>query len=99
MKFEEFWNMISSDLTTPKEFTTQTRPFTAKYSGGRIMVTSSDSVWPIERSQLRQIWSKALMLQEKMRFIHASYAGENMRVSSYIISLIKHYVINEEKLE
>ena len=99
MKFDEFWGMMVQNLAEPKQFVTQTKPFSAKYSGGRILVTTSDSIWPIERSTMRQIWAKALSMHEKMRFIHTNYSHENIRTSSYIISLLKHFVADESKME
>jgi hypothetical protein len=99
MKFEEFWSMMAKDLVEPKQFATQIKPFSAKYSGGRIMVTTSDTVWPIERSTIRQMWTKALSMHEKMRFIHTNYSHENIRTSSYIISLIKHFVADEANMD
>lgn len=99
MKFDEFWGVMAENLAEPKQFATQTKSFSAKYSGGRILVTTSDSVWPIERSTMRQIWTKALSMHEKMRFIHTNYSHENIRTSSYIISLMKHFVADESKME
>lgn len=99
MKFDEFWSIMTTTLAEPKQFATQTKPFSAKYSGGRIMVTTDDTIWPIERSTMRQIWAKALSMHEKMRFSHTSYSHENIRTSSYIISLIKHFVADESKME
>ena len=99
MKFDDFWNLMVTELATPKQFVTQTKPFSAKYSGGRIMVSTSDTLWPIDRSAMRQIWTKALSMHEKMRFIHTNYSHENIRTSSYIISLMKHFVIDETKME
>lgn len=100
MKFDDFWGTMTTDLTTQKQFATQTKPFHAKYSGGRIIVTTSDdTLWTIDRSTARQIWNKALSMHEKMRFIHTSYAHENIRTSSYIISLMKHFVADESKME
>lgn len=100
MKFDEFWGIVTTDLTTPKQFATQTKSFFAKYSGGRIIVTTSDdSLWTIDRSTARQVWTKALSMHEKMRFIHTHYTHENIRTSSYIISLMKHFVADESKME
>ena len=99
MKFDEFWVMMVQNLAEPKQFATQIKPFSAKYSGGRILVTTSDSIWPIERSTMRQIWTKAVSMHEKMRFIHTNYSHENIRTSSYIISLMKHFVSDESKME
>lgn len=99
MKFDDFWNLMVTELTTPKQFVTQTKPFSAKYSGGRIMVSTSDTLWPIDRSAMRQIWTKALSMHEKMRFVHTNYSHDNIRTSSYIISLMKHFVIDETKME
>lgn len=99
MQFDDFWNLMALELVTPKQFTTQTKPFTAKYSGGRIMVSTNDTLWPIDRSAMKQIWSKALSMHEKMRFIHTNYSHENIRTSSYIISLMKHFIADESKME
>lgn len=99
MKFDEFWNVLVVDLASPKQFSTQTKPFHAKYSGGRIIVTAGDLLWPIERSVMRQVWNKAVSMHEKMRFIHTNYSHENIRTSSYIISLMRHYVSDESKIE
>ena len=49
MKFDDFWNLMVAELATSKQFTTQSKPFSAKYSGGRIMVSTSDTLWPIDR--------------------------------------------------
>jgi hypothetical protein len=99
VKFDEFWGVMVADLAAQKQFTTQTKTFSAKYSGGRILVTTSDSLWSIERSTVRQIWTKALSMHEKMRFIHTNYSHENIRTSSYIISLMKYYVADGAKME
>ncbi|MGI0087706.1 MAG: hypothetical protein ACREBI_07060 [Nitrosotalea sp.] len=100
MKFDEFWGAVTADLGTQKQFVTQTKPFFAKYSGGRILVTTSDdSLWTIDRSTARQIWNKALSMHEKMRFVHTSYSHEKIRTSSYVISLLKHFVADESQME
>ena len=46
MKFDDFWNLLVGELATSKQLTTQTKPFSAKYSGGRIMVSTSDTCGP-----------------------------------------------------
>jgi hypothetical protein len=99
MKFDDFWAMLVTDLAESKQFSTQTKPFSARYSGGRIMVTAGDLLWPIERSAMRQIWNKAISMHEKMRFVHTNYSHENIRTSSYIISLMRHYVADESKMQ
>jgi hypothetical protein len=99
MKFDDFWNLMVAELAMPKQFATQTKPFSAKYSGGRIMISTSDTLWPIDRSVMRQIWNKALSMHEKMRFIHTNYSHENVRTSSYIISLMKYFIVDEIKME
>jgi hypothetical protein len=91
--------MLVTELVTPKQFATQIKPFSAKYLGGRIMVTTSDTLWPIDRSAMRQIWIKAMSMHEKMRFIHTNYSHENIRTSSYIISLMKHFIADESRME
>jgi hypothetical protein len=99
VKFDDFWNVLIMELATPKQFVTHTKPFSAKFSGGRIMITTSDTLWPIDRSTMRQIWTKAVLMHEKMRFVHTNYSHENIRTSSYIISLMKHFVVDESKME
>ena len=99
LKFDDFWNILESELANPKQFVTQTKPFSAKYLGGRIIVSTSDTVWPIERSQMRQIWNKALSIHEKIRFVHTNYNHENIRTSSYIVSLMRFFVIDESIME
>ena len=99
MKFDDFWNLLVTEFITSKQFATQSKPFSAKYSGGRIMVSTSDTLWPIDRSTMRQIWTKAMSMHEKMRFIHTNYSHENIRTSSYIISIMKHFVADEAKME
>jgi len=99
MKFDDFWNLMVIELVTPKQFATHTKPFSAKYLGGRVMVTTSDTLWPIDKSTMRQIWIKAISMHEKMRFIHTNYSHENIRTSSYIISLMKHFIADESRME
>ncbi|MDE1765086.1 MAG: hypothetical protein KGI27_02305 [Thaumarchaeota archaeon] len=97
MKFEEFWSLLARELAGPKQFATQSKPFFAKYSGGRIIVTTSDgSLWTIDRSTMRQIWTKALSLHESMRFNHASYNHDNIRTSSYILSMMKSFLAEKQ---
>ncbi len=99
MKFEEFWNALSQELATQKQFSTQSKTFYAKYSGGRVVVTTSDdSLWTIERSTFRTIWDKALSLHESIRFNHANYNHDNIRTSSYIISIMKDF-LTEKQME
>ena len=99
LKFDDFWNILVEQLATPKQFTTQTKPFSAKYLGGRIMVTTSDTLWPIDRAAMRQIWAKSISMNEKLRFIHTNYLQENIRTSSYIISLMKYFIQDESVME
>jgi hypothetical protein len=99
MKFDDFWNLLMAELATPKQFATHAKPFSAKCSGGRIMVSTSDTSWPIDRPTMRQIWTKAVSMHEKMRFIHTNYSHENIRTSSYILSLMKYFVIDEAHVE
>lgn len=97
MKFEEFWNVLGQELVTSKQFATQSKPFFAKYSGGRIVVTTSDdSLWAIDRSTFRKIWDKALTLHESMRFNHANYNHDNIRTSSYIVSIMKNFLAEKQ---
>jgi len=99
LKFEEFWNLMGQELTTSKQFATQSKSFFAKYSGGRIIVTTSDdSLWTIDRSTFRKIWDKAITLHESMRFNHVNYNHDNIRTSSYIISIMKNF-LTEKQIE
>ncbi|MDE1830104.1 MAG: hypothetical protein KGI25_07260 [Thaumarchaeota archaeon] len=97
MKFEEFWDLLAHELGTQKQFSTQSKPFFAKYSGGRIVVTATDdSLWTIDRSTIRQIWNKALTLHESTRFNHANYNHDNIRTSSYIVSIMKNFLVEKQ---
>lgn len=99
LKFEEFWDFLARELASPAEFSTQSKQFSAKYSGGRIVVTTSDdSLWTIERSTLRKVWEKAMSLHESTRFNHANYNHDNIRTSSYIVSIMKKF-LEEGKME
>jgi hypothetical protein len=75
------------------------RPFSVKYLGGREMVSTSDAFWPIDRSETRKIWTKVVPMREKMRFIHTNNSHENIRASSYIVSLVKHFIVGQAKVE
>ncbi len=97
MKFDEFWDLLTRDLAVPRQFATQSKPFSAKYSGGRIVVsTSDDSLWTIDRSTIRQVWSKAATLHESTRFNHANYSHDNIRTSSFIISIMKNLLADKQ---
>lgn len=99
LKFDEFWTLLSQELATPRQFATQSKGFSAKYSGGRLLVsTSDDSVWTIDRSTVRQVWSKAVTLHESARFNHASYSHDNIRTSSFILSVMKAF-LSDKKME
>lgn len=62
------------------------------------MSTSDDSVWTIDRSTVRQVWSKAVTLHESARFNHASYSHDNIRTSSFILSVMKAF-LSDKKME
>lgn len=97
LKFEEFWTLLTRELGTQQKFTTQSKAFLAKYSGGRIVVTTADdSLWTIDRSTVRQMWAKALTLHESTRFNHANYNHDNIRTSSYIISIMKNFLAEQQ---
>ncbi|HJU14503.1 MAG TPA: hypothetical protein VJ792_08635 [Candidatus Nitrosotalea sp.] len=97
MKFDEFWELLGRELASPRQFSTQTKGFSAKYSGGRIIVTTSDdSLWTIDRSTMRQVWTKAVTLHESTRFNHAHYNHDNIRTSSYIVSIMKNFLTSTQ---
>ena len=97
LKFDEFWTLLTTELAKPRQFATHSKPFSAKYSGGRIVVsTSDDSLWTIERSTVRQVWSKAVTLHESTRFNHVNYNHDNIRTSSFIVSIMKNFLSDKQ---
>ena len=100
MKFEELWNILVKDLSDTKQFQTlsQTGNFDAKHLGGRIHITTQNSVWTIERPEMHKIWNKAITLDENIRFRHFNYAQENIRALSFILALMRDFV-GQNKME
>ncbi|HEV2193781.1 MAG TPA: hypothetical protein VGR54_09210 [Nitrosopumilaceae archaeon] len=100
MKFEELWDKLAKDLPETKQFQSlsQTGEFQAKYSGGRIHITTQSSVWIIERFDMHTIWNKAITLDENLRFKHFSYNQENIRTLSFILALMRDFV-GQNKME
>ena len=94
MKFDEFWNILVKDLSETKQFQSlsQTGKFQAKYLGGRIHITTPNSVWTIERPDMHKIWDKAIPLDENIRFKHFNYSQENIRSLSFILALMRDFV-------
>jgi len=99
LKFEELWDILVKGLSETKQFQSlsQTNKFQAKYSGGRIHITTQNSVWTIERSVMHEIWNKALTLDENLRFKHFSY-NQNIRTLSFILALMRDFV-GQNKME
>src|SRR5437016_4930367 len=90
LKFDEFWNLLAKELASSKKFE-------ARYSGGRILVTTSaDILWAIERSTMHEIWDKASAIEETRRFVGTNYNQSTTRTLSYILMLIKHFVANRK---
>ena len=75
-----------------------TGEFQAKYSGGRIHITTQNSVWTIERPDMHKIWNKAITLDENIRFKHFNYSQENIRSLSFILALMRDFV-GQNKME
>jgi len=101
MKFEEFWNSLTRELTSEKTFHTlkQSKPFEARYYSGMIFVKpSSGKTWTIRKEHMKEVWNVALQITENKRFRPTYYGKGNIRTSSYIVTLMKH-VLNNEKLE
>jgi len=100
LKFEELWNIIVKELSETKQFQSlsQTSEFQAKYLGGRIHITTQNSVWTIDRSDMHKIWNKGLALDENLRFKHFSYTKETIRTLSFILALMRDFV-NQNKME
>ena len=94
MKFEDLWNTITKELSETKQFQSlsQTNEFQAKYLGGRIHITTQNSVWTIERSDMHKIWNRAMTLDENIRFKHFNYSQENIRALSFILALMRDFV-------
>ncbi|HWY36619.1 MAG TPA: hypothetical protein VNX68_18390 [Nitrosopumilaceae archaeon] len=100
MKFEELWEILVKGLSETKQFQSlsQTGEFHAKYSGGRIHITTNTSVWIIERFDMHKIWNKALTVDENLRYKHFSYTQENIRTLSFILALMRDFV-GQNKIE
>jgi hypothetical protein len=100
LKFVEFWDVLVKELSETKQFQSlsQTGKFQAKYSGGRIHITTQNSVWTIERPDMHKIWNKALTLDENLRVKHFSYVQENIRALSFVLALIRDFV-GQNKME
>jgi len=100
LKFVEFWDVLVKELSETKQFQSlsQTGEFQAKYSGGRIHITTQNSVWTIERPDMHKIWNKALTIDENLRFKHFSYNQENIRALSFILALMRDFV-GQNKME
>ena len=100
MKFEELWNILVKELSETRKFQSlsQTGEFQAKYLGGRIHITTQNSVWTIERSDMHKIWDRAISLDENLRFKHFSYSQENIRALSFILALMRDFV-GQNKME
>ena len=94
MKFDELWNVLVKELSETKSFQSlsQTGKFQAKYLGGRIHITTPNSVWTIERQDMHKIWDKAMPLDENIRFKHFNYSQENIRSLSFILALMRDFV-------
>ena len=86
--------MITKDLSETKQFQSlsQTGKFDAKYSGGRIHITTQNSIWTIERPDMHKIWDKGAILDENLRFKHFNYSQENIRALSFILALMRDFV-------
>ena len=100
MKFDDLWNILIKELSELKQFQTlsQTGRFDAKYLGGRIHISTQNSVWTIERSEMHKIWNKAMTLDENIRFKHFNYSQENIRSLSFILALMRDFV-GQNKME
>ena len=99
LKFDEFWNLLAKELASSKKFSLpfQSKEFEAKYSGGRILVTTSaDILWAIERSTMHEIWDKASAIEETRRYVGTNYNQRTIRTLSYILTIIKHFVANRK---
>ncbi|MBI1829525.1 MAG: hypothetical protein HY222_04955 [Thaumarchaeota archaeon] len=100
MKFEELWNILVKSLSESKQFQSlsQTGKFDAKYLGGRIHITTQNSIWTIERFDMHKIWNEGLTLDENLRFKHFSYTQQNIRTLSFILALMRDFV-GQNKME
>ena len=92
--------MLVKGLSETRQFQSlsQASEFQARYQGGRIHITTQNSVWTIERSDMHKIWNKALTLDENLRFKHFSYNQENIRTLSFILALMRDF-IGQNKME
>ncbi len=94
LKFDDLWNTITKELSETRKFQTlsHTGEFDAKCLGGRIHITTQNSIWTIERFDMHKVWSEGLKLDENLRFKHFSYKQQNIRTLSFILALMRDFV-------
>jgi len=101
MKFEKFWKMLTSKLSSSKELTTikQKKNFKAKFSGGIIYITphSTETERPSNRKEFLRVWNFAKKLAKHEQYKRGNY-NEVTRNGSYILALMKH-ILGESDIE
>ena len=96
MNFQTFWNQLSKDSSSGKEFFTPSRkkPFSVTFHNDKIIIKPSKiPVYerPINRKEFLKIWTKASKLSVGQRFVPKNYHDDTFH-ASYIIPLIKSIV-------
>ena len=101
MRFDPFWNLLTTDLRQPRHFTTlsQGKRFDSELDVNSVVVQPNSSAIQrrITRLQFYSVWQKAKSLPEYEQFRRSNY-NEINRNGSYILSMMRHY-LGEERIE
>jgi len=98
--FLTFWNQLSKDTSSGKQFFTLSRkkPFTATFHNSKIVIKPSKiPVYerPLNRNEFSKVWTKASKLSPRQRYVPKNYHDDTFH-SSYIITLMKSIVEDDD---
>lgn len=95
MKFDEFWNLITRELSSSRIFHTlkQSKEFEARYSGGMIIVVPETRYKrPISKAEFEKVWN---MFKKSMNPYKPVLYQQDTYNASYILAIIKYFLKNE----
>ena len=98
MKFDEFWHLLTRELSTPKTLYTikQSKEFEARYSGGTIIVTPGTRYRrPIGKSEFEKVWN---VFKKTLNPYRPVIYQQDTYHASYILAIIR-YFLKQEKAE
>ena len=95
MNFQTFWNQLSKDTSSGKEFFTLSRKksFVATHHNETIVIKPNKTKYerPLNRNEFLKVWTKASKLSVGQCFIPKNYHDDTFH-SSYIVTLMKFIV-------